>query len=69
MSSFVHPYARAFVEAAPSGYDVPGFLAAANALADAIATNRDLRSFLASPAVPREAKKKAVASATPGFGL
>ena len=69
MSSFVHPYARAFLEAAPSGYDVPGFLAAADSLAEAIQTNRDLRAFLASPAVPREAKKKAVAELAAKAGL
>ena len=26
MSSFTHPYARAFLEAAPAGYDIAAFL-------------------------------------------
>ena len=69
MSSFAHPYARAFVEAAPSGYDIPGFLAAADSLAHAIESNRDLRAFLASPAVPREAKKKAISALAAKAGL
>lgn len=69
MSSFVHPYARAFLEAAPSGYDVGGFLAAAASFCEAVETHPALRAFLASPAVPREAKRKAVAELSAKAGL
>ena len=69
MSSFVHPYARAFLEAAPSGYDIGSFLAAAASLVQAVETSPDLRAFLANPAVPREAKRKAVAELSGKAGL
>lgn len=69
MSSFTHPYARAFLEAAPAGYDTERFLAAAGSLHDAIEKNPDLRAFLATPAVPREAKRGAVAALAAKAGL
>ena len=59
--SFALPYARAFLESAPQGYDVETFLASGGSLAQAIDTDRTLRAFLASPGVPDEAKRKAVA--------
>ncbi len=67
--SFVHPYARAFLESAPPLYDVGAFLSAANSLADAIESNAGLRAFLASPAVAAEAKRKAVAALAAKAGL
>ena len=60
MSSFTRPYARAFLEAAPAGYDVARFLEAGETMARAIAANPELRAFLLAPNVPREAKSKAV---------
>jgi F-type H+-transporting ATPase subunit delta len=62
MSSFTRPYARAFLEAAPPGYDVVGFLAAGETIARAIAANPKLRAFLLAPNVPREAKSKSIAA-------
>jgi F-type H+-transporting ATPase subunit delta len=62
MSAFTRPYARAFLEAAPPGYDVPRFLEAGETMARAIAANPKLRAFLLAPNVPREAKSKAVAA-------
>jgi F-type H+-transporting ATPase subunit delta len=59
--SFALPYAKAFLEAAPAGCDVEAFLAAAGDLARAIEKDPALRAFLAAPAVPEEAKRKAVA--------
>ena len=53
MSSFAHPYARAFVESAPQGYDFALFLEAAAALAGAVEDNATLRAFLLAPTVPR----------------
>ncbi len=58
--SFAMPYARAFLETAPTGYDVEGFLASAGDLARAIEKDPALRAFLAAPAVPEEAKRKAI---------
>ena len=60
MSSFTHPYARAFVESAPRGYDFAAFLEAAAALARAVEDNPKLRAFLIAPTVPRQAKSQAL---------
>jgi len=60
MSSFAHPYARAFVESAPQGYDFALFLEAAAALAGAVEDNATLRAFLLAPTVPRQAKSQAL---------
>ena len=59
--SFAMPYARAFLESAPKGYDVEAFLGAGGELARAIETDPTLTAFLSSPGVPDEAKRKAVA--------
>ncbi len=69
MSSFTHPYARAFVECAPTGYDFAVFLAAGESIAAAMAGNPKLRAFFQTPSVAREAKGKALAalSARAGF--
>jgi len=69
MSSFTHPYARAFLETAPSGYDVASFLAAGEALAGILDSNPDLRAFLRAPAVPQQAKSKVVAELSNRAGL
>jgi F-type H+-transporting ATPase subunit delta len=69
MSSFTRPYARAFLEAAPAGYDIAGFLAAGETMAQAFATNPPLRAFLQAPNVPREAKSKALAALSARAGL
>jgi ATP synthase F1 delta subunit len=69
MSSFTRPYARAFFESAPPSYDIEKFLAGAGVLARAIAGDRTLRAFLSTPAVPYEAKSKAVAQLAARAGL
>jgi len=69
MSSFVRPYARAFLESAPAGYDFSAFLGAAETLAAALEANPALRAFLRAPAVPVQAKSKAVAELTARAGL
>ena len=69
MSSFTHPYARAFLECAPAGYDFGAFLAAAETLATALEANPPLRAFLRAPAVPYEAKSKALRELTARAGL
>jgi len=61
MSSFTHPYARAFLESAPQGYDFVTFQAAVGTLERALEGNPKLRAFLLAPNVPREAKSKTVA--------
>jgi F-type H+-transporting ATPase subunit delta len=60
MSSFTRPYARAFVEAAPKGYDFVAFLEAGEAMARSFEDNPKLRGFLLAPNVPREAKRKTI---------
>lgn len=67
--SFALPYARAFLEAAPKGYDVEAFLTAAGGLATAIEKDRTLRAFLSAPAVPEESKRKAVAELAARAGV
>ncbi len=69
MSSFTHPYARAFLESAPANYDVEKFLADAAVLSRAVGANPDLRAFLASPAVPHESKRRALAELAGKAGL
>jgi F-type H+-transporting ATPase subunit delta len=60
MSSFTYPYARAFVESAPPGYDFTAFQESVGSLERALA-NPKLRAFLLAPNVPREAKSQTVA--------
>jgi F-type H+-transporting ATPase subunit delta len=69
VSSFTHPYARAFLESAPAGYDVDKFLASAAVLSRAVAGNPDLRAFLASPAITHEVKQKALAELAAKAGI
>lgn len=69
MSAFTRPYARAFLEAAPPGYDILGFLEAGETMAKAFAANPPLRAFLLAPNVPREAKSKAVSALCARAGL
>src|SRR5262249_36258232 len=58
--AFSRPYARAFVEAAPKGYDFAAFLEAGETMARALEDNPKLRAFLLAPNVPRDAKNKAI---------
>ena len=67
--SFALPYARAFLETAPKGYDVEAFLGAAGGLVEAIEKDRTLRAFLSSPGVPEESKRKAVAELAARAGV
>jgi F-type H+-transporting ATPase subunit delta len=67
--AFTHPYARAFLECAPAGYDLARFFAAAESLVAAVESNATLRAFLRTPAVPREAKSRAVAELSRKAGL
>ncbi len=69
MSSFTRPYARAFLEAAPSGYDIGRFLQAGESIAQAFSANPALRAFLLAPNVPREAKSRAIAALAGKAGL
>jgi F-type H+-transporting ATPase subunit delta len=67
--SFALPYAKAFLEAAPKGYDVEAFLSSAGALARAIEKDPTLRAFLSAPAVPEDSKRKAVAELASKCGV
>lgn len=69
MSSFTRPYARAFLEAAPSGYDIGRFLEAGESITRAFSANPALRAFLLAPNVPREAKSRAIAALAGKAGL
>lgn len=69
MSAFARPYARAFVEAAPKGYDFGAFLGAGETVAHALDSNPTLRAFLQAPQVPRDAKSKAVAELARKSGM
>ena len=68
-TAFALPYARAFLEAAPKGYDIAAFLAAGETMAGAFAANPKLRAFLLAPNVPRDAKSKAIAALSAKVGL
>lgn len=56
MSRFARPYAQAFLDTVPAGYDVEGFLVAAGAIQRAIAQDPRLKNFLTAPSVPIDAK-------------
>ncbi len=68
-NAFTHPYARAFLECAPAGYDLAAFFRAAEALVAAVESNATLRAFLRTPAVPREVKSRAIAELSRKAGL
>jgi F-type H+-transporting ATPase subunit delta len=57
VSRFARPYAQAFLEIAPEGYDVEAFLSAAGVIVRAMAEDLRLRNFLAGPSVPVDAKR------------
>ncbi len=69
MRAYARSYARAFVETAPTGYEVEGFLESAGALRRAFAEDRPLKAFFAAPAVPVEAKEKALDELARKVGL
>ena len=69
MSEFTRPYARAFVEAAPKGYDFASFLESGGAMSRAFDASPPLRAFLLAPNVPRDAKSKAVAELAGKTGM
>lgn len=58
MSRFARPYAKAFLETMPAGYDVDAFLESSAAITRALAADPRLKSFLAAPAVPADAKRR-----------
>ncbi len=58
MSRFARPYAQAFLETLPEGYDVDGFLSAAGVIVQAMSADSRLRNFLAGPSVPVDAKRR-----------
>jgi len=69
MSVFARSYARAFLETAPAGYDLPRFLESAGTLAGAVTENATLRAFLSAPAVPNPAKVETLAALSRRIGL
>ena len=66
MSSFTRPYARAFVEAAPKGYDFGAFLEAGDAMAHAVETNPTLRAFMLRPERPAGGEEAGHRGSSPG---
>jgi F-type H+-transporting ATPase subunit delta len=58
VSRFARPYAQAFLETIPQGYDVETFLSAAGVIVGAMAADARLRNFLAGPSVPPDAKRR-----------
>src|SRR5262249_33810343 len=66
---FAYPYARAFVETAPKGYDYAAFQEAVTTLEHALEGNPKLRAFMLAPNVPREAKNQTLAELAGRVGL
>lgn len=58
MSRYARPYAQAFLETMPAGYDVDGFLENAAAITRLLAADPRVKAFLAAPAVPLDAKRR-----------
>ena len=69
MSAFAQSYTRAFLEAAPEGFDLAGFLERARPVARAIRDNSTLRAFLSAPTVPQTARMKALTELAELSGL
>jgi len=69
MSAFARSYAKAIVEAAPKKEDVEKVLDGAAVVQRAILSDARLREFFAAPAIPREAKEKALESLAARAGL
>jgi F-type H+-transporting ATPase subunit delta len=69
MSAFARPYARAFLQSAPAGYDVEGFLERAGALARATAADSRLKNFFTAPSVPIDAKRGALDALAQKVGI
>lgn len=67
-SSFTKPYVDALFETVPLG-DVSGLLDGLAQVADAIATNSDLRSLLRNPAVDRKARSAVLDAISVRAGL
>lgn len=60
MSTFARSYAQAFLQAAPAAFKVDGFLERAEAIRRAVGAEPRLKAFFAAPAVPAEAKSRAL---------
>lgn len=69
MSRFGRSYAEAFLESAPSGYDVEGFLAKASALRRAVSDDARLKAFFGAPAIPADVKRKVLQDLVARVGL
>lgn len=69
MSGFARPYARAFLDSTPAGFDVESFLERAAALARATAADRRLRNFFAAPSVPIGTKRRALEDLVRSVGI
>jgi F-type H+-transporting ATPase subunit delta len=69
MSRFGRPYAQAFLESIPPGFDVDAFLENASALSRAIAQDSRLKNFLAAPSVPLDAKRGVIEDLSRRVGI
>ena len=58
MSRYARPYAKAFLETMPSGYDVDAFLGSSSAISRSLARDSRVKAFLAAPAIPIDAKRR-----------
>lgn len=58
MSRYARPYAQAFLETMPAGYEVDAFLENASAISRALAGDPRVKSFLTAPAIPIDAKRR-----------
>jgi len=62
MTPLARTYASAFLQMAPSGFDVDRFLEAGNAVAEALTRDERLRAFFGVPGIPLDAKRKVLAA-------
>lgn len=58
MSRYARPYANAFLQTMPEGYDVNTFLENASAISRALAGDPRVKGFLAAPTIPIDAKRR-----------
>jgi F-type H+-transporting ATPase subunit delta len=66
---FARPYAEAFLQSVPPGFDLEAFQAALEAVARAVQSSRELRAVLASPSVETEAKTRVLADLAEKAGV
>lgn len=68
-AKFARPYAEAFLQTAPAGYDFEKFLGAAAGVRGALGHSRELKAVLGNPGVPASSKEAVLETLAGRAGL